>query len=83
MAYRFSTEVIRRVYDDDDGVYIEVSPDADGLDLVQLSTKGDSEEHYGKLRLCLVPDQARRLAAAMIACADESDAAEKERKSKL
>jgi hypothetical protein len=69
---KFSTEVVRRVFDDSDGVYIEVGPDSDGLDLIQVSTSGESEEYYGKLRLILAPEQARHLAKALLAAADES-----------
>lgn len=61
----YSLEVLRRVYDDDSGAYIEVGPDRDGLDLVEVrTTTKDTVMH---------PKQARLLAKALLACADELD----------
>ena len=37
---RHSLEVLRRIYDDEDGVYLEVGPDADSLDLVEVRSSG-------------------------------------------
>lgn len=69
---KYSTEVLRRVYNDTDGVYLQVGPDSDGLDLVQLSTPGkDNEEYYGMIRLVVTPEQAKLLGLALIDTADE------------
>lgn len=70
---KHSLEVVRRVYDDDDGVFIEIGPDRDGLNLIELSTSGESQKHYGPLRLCLNPAQARLIAKSLAAAADESE----------
>lgn len=52
----FTTEKIVRVYDDNEGVYLQVhqSPDCPGTAL-EISTAGDkaSEQWYGKQRLML------------------------------
>lgn len=73
----FSLETVRRVFDDSDGVYLEVGPDPDGLGLVQVSTVRESAEHYGTIRLVLLPEQARLLAAALNASASEMELAQK------
>lgn len=71
---RTSTEVVRKVYDDDEGFHISVGPDSDGLDLVQISTDGEeNKKFFGDLRLCLFPAMARELGHALIDTADELD----------
>jgi hypothetical protein len=73
-AMKFSTEVVRKVYDDEDGVYIQVGPDGDGLDLVELRVSDEeSKKYYGDVRITLYPAQARLLADALLACADEME----------
>ncbi len=71
MAY--STEVNRRIYNDDYGVFIEVGPDADGLGgLVEVRTiDAESKKHYGELRLTIDPEMAKQLAFALLKAADE------------
>lgn len=67
-----SVEVVRKVYDDDDGVYIEVGPNADNPDWINVSTKDEiSMSHYGKIDFNIPPEQARLLGCALI---DASDA---------
>lgn len=36
MNKRYSIERLIRVYDDDTGSYIQIAPDSDGLDLVEI-----------------------------------------------
>ena len=69
---KFSTEVVRRVFDDAHGVFIEVGPDSDGLSLVEIRTSGKSAEFFGELRLVLQPEMARLLADALEAAADDA-----------
>lgn len=74
MAEKFSTETVRRIFNDEDGVCIEVGPDRDSLDLVEIGIpEGESRKYYGDLRLALHPEQARQLAAALVACAVEME----------
>ena len=75
MSQTFTTEVVRRVYDDEEGACIEVGPDCDSLWLVQISAEGKSKDFYGDLRIAFVPGFARQIARAMLACANEMDAA--------
>lgn len=69
----FSIERFSRIYDDEDGVYIQVWPDAGGLDCVEVMP-GDSEsrKHYGDIRLTLIPAQAILLGQALIAHGEEA-----------
>lgn len=71
---KFSTEVFRKIWDDEDGCYLQVGPDGDSLDLVELRTVDEeSKKYYGDIRIAMWPDQARQVAAALIACADEME----------
>lgn len=71
---KFSTEIIHKIYDDDNGVFIQVGPDADALGLLEIRTVDvDSRKHYGDIRLTLHPIQARRLAEALLSCASDAD----------
>lgn len=69
---KYETEVVRRIYDNDEGVYVEVGPDSDALGLVELRT-GDkaSEDYYGKLRFTMTKEQAIAVGHALIAAAAE------------
>ena len=70
-----STEIFRRVYNDDSGVYIQVGPDADALNLVEIRTTNPlSKEFYGDFRIVLQPEYAIALAEAILAAAREAEA---------
>jgi hypothetical protein len=70
---KVSTEVFRRVYNDDHGSYIQVGPDADALDLVEIRTTNPlSKEYFGDFRLVLHPEFALALAFAIISAAEEA-----------
>jgi hypothetical protein len=63
---KFETEVIRRVFDNAHGVFIEVGPDSEGLGLVEIRTVGKtSQEFFGELRLVLNPEMATELVGAL------------------
>lgn len=73
------TEVSRRIYNNKEGVCLEVGPDADIGELVQISTpNGKSAEFFGKTRLVMEPRMAKALAKALIECADELEEANRE-----
>jgi hypothetical protein len=72
----YSIEVVRRVHDDGEGVYLEVGPCQDGNPgVVSLTTKNDtkSRDWYGNLYLSLSPEQARCLAVALVSRAEEAE----------
>ena len=71
MSKGYSLEMHMRVYDDAEGVYIRVGPDADGLDLVEVQTDGKSAEYFGPLRLVVHPDMALRLGEALVRVAND------------
>jgi len=60
----YSTEIVHKVYNDDTGEYIEVGPDADGVDLVevrQVDSKGNISN-----RIAGEPEQMRLVAEAIL-----------------
>lgn len=72
MPQTFTLETFRRIYDDEEGVYPQVGPDGDSLGLVELRVPdAESQKFYGDIRIAFHPDQARRLAEALIAAADD------------
>lgn len=68
-----SIEVLRRVYDDAEGVFIEVGLHPDSPDWVCIDTSADakSKEWYGANNLPLPKAQARLLAKALLAACDD------------
>jgi hypothetical protein len=75
-----TTEVVRQVWLDSEGVAIQVGPDADGLDLVRVYTPNlKAEQYWGKVDITVDPEMARALAHALLAAADEADQSSKSR----
>ena len=66
-----STDVIRRIYDNNDGRYVEVGPDGDGLG-VEIRTTGENIEYFGKINLTLSAEMAKELGRALMLAADEA-----------
>lgn len=67
-----SIEIVRRVYDDEEGAFIQVNPDPNTQSWVEIKTADDDgEKNWGKIRFVVSPIFARALAAAIIATADE------------
>lgn len=67
-----TVDIIRKIWHDNEGVSIEVKPDADGLDMVRICTVDPkSAEYFGKFDFNLVPSLARAVGEAMIAAANE------------
>jgi hypothetical protein len=72
-----TTELVRNVWHDKEGVAIQVGPDADGLNLVQVKTYDKkSEEFYGPVRFTMDASIARALGQALINAADDADASQ-------
>jgi hypothetical protein len=71
-----TTDVIHRVWHDNEGVAIDVGPDADALGLVWLRTHdAKAAEYFGKLSLTFCPDMARAIGEALVVAADEVERA--------
>lgn len=50
----YSIETIRRVYNDAEGVYIEIGPDGDALGGIEIrTTTQESKDYYGDIRVAL------------------------------
>ena len=61
---KFSTEIVHRVYNDTTGEYIEVGPDADGINHIEIRFV-DVNGKIGN-RLCGPPEQMRLVAEALL-----------------
>jgi hypothetical protein len=71
---RVSLETIRRVYDDDNGCFIEVGPDSDSLGCVEIRTTGEKNKgHWGEIRFAVPKQFALQLAEAIRRCAEEAE----------
>jgi hypothetical protein len=69
------TEIIRRVWQGEDGVYLEVCDWPDGPEFVCLRTNGEkNEEWFGRIEISMSPDYAAELGRALLACAKEKGA---------
>jgi hypothetical protein len=67
---KVSTEIVYKIYNDDDGVWIEVGPDPDGICMVNVRTVGqDSISYFGDHDLKIPVDMADRIAKAISDCA--------------
>jgi hypothetical protein len=65
----FTLEVLRQIWNDKTGDLVEVGPDRDGLDLVELRQKIDGGEEV--VRISMPSEQATLVAQAMLRCARE------------
>lgn len=71
---KVSTEIVRRVYDDGEGVFVQVGPDGDGTGCVSIATTDKaSREWFGEFSVSFRPEIARAIGHAMIAAADEAE----------
>lgn len=69
-----TTEVERRVFDDEQGACIAIGPDHDGFGLVFVRTPNASDaEWFGKVEFTMDPEFARSFAAAVLAAADDAE----------
>ena len=71
MSKKYSTEILRRVYDDTEGVCIQIGPDADGLGIEISTPTKESAEFYGQIRFCIEREMARQIGEALIAAAKD------------
>ena len=74
-----TVETIRRIYNDTEGVFIEVGPDPDAIGMVSIATTTrPSELYFGSGRYTFTAEYARSLAVALLSAATEADAFNKE-----
>lgn len=68
-----STEVIRRVFEEEGRYFVEVGPHPDAPNILELRTvEGEySAEYWGELNLTLSPAMARELGKALLAASGE------------
>lgn len=64
MKDRFVLEDIQRIYDFDSNMYMELGPDDDGLDMLQLSCYDENKKCYTKITF--VPEQLTLLKQAIV-----------------
>jgi hypothetical protein len=70
----YETEVVRRVFDNDEGSAITIGPSGDFPGNVMLYTEPQHEEYFGKQRLDLPAAMMRKIAGAILAACDEAEA---------
>lgn len=68
---KVTTEVIRKVWDDEHHAYLTISPNPDDATWIDLHSTGQ-EEYWGAFSATLNPEFARALGHALIAAADGS-----------
>jgi hypothetical protein len=69
----YETEIVRRVYDNDCGEAITISPSGDFPGNVMLHVEPQHEAYFGALRLDLPGSFMRLVAAALLKAADEAE----------
>lgn len=60
----YSLENVARIWNDKTGEYIEIGPDNDGLDLLEIRTYTDDKKLGGSVTF--TPEQAKLLATALV-----------------
>lgn len=69
-----TTELVRNVWHDKEGVAIQVGPDADGLNLFMVKTYDKkSEEFYGQVRFTMDAQVAKALGWALIRAVEDAE----------
>lgn len=65
----YTMELVRKIWNDKSGESLEVGPDSDGLDLVEVRSRDDQ----GKIqnRFAMTPEMAKLVSDAIAACASE------------
>ena len=66
-----SIELVRKIWDDEEGVCIEVGPSADNPDWIEISTRdAKSKEYFGEINLALPAGFARLLGQSLLAATE-------------
>jgi hypothetical protein len=69
----YETEVVRRVFDNDEGHAITIGPSGDCPGHVMIYTEPQHEEYFGRIRLDLPAAMMRQIAQAMMAACAEAE----------
>ncbi|WP_186202352.1 hypothetical protein [Burkholderia gladioli] len=69
----YTTEVVRKVYDEGSGHAVSIGPSADFPGNVMLYVEKPSIEYFGGLRLDVPAEMMRQIGEALIAAADEAE----------
>lgn len=68
----YEIEIIRRVFDNSDGVSLVIGQDPDGLGSIHIRTEDSaSKQRFGDVDIFLTTKMARLLAEAIYSCAGE------------
>lgn len=73
MNNNYETEVVRRVFDNDEGHYLTVQPSPDFPGNVMLNSDPSEEDYFGKQRIDLPAAFMRCLGQALIDAANEAE----------
>lgn len=68
---KFSLETMREIWNDEDGSKIEVGPDRDGLECIEIRYR--NEKGIIGDRIMFPPGQAKLVAEAILACIKEKE----------
>lgn len=68
-----STEIVRRVYNDEEGVFLEVGPGPDGFGVAVETTTDASHAWFGRLNFHMSCAMAEKLGEALIAASKECE----------
>ncbi|MFY4709937.1 hypothetical protein [Burkholderia glumae] len=69
----YTTEVVRKVYDEDSGHAISIGPSGDLPGNVMIYVDKSHVDHFGHIRLDLPAEMMRQIGEALIAAADEAE----------
>lgn len=69
----YETEIVRRIFDNDNGSAITVGPSADFPGNVMLYTEEVHAEYFGNIRVDLPAEMMAEIGRALIACAKERE----------
>lgn len=81
MDQKFTVEKLTQIWFDDCGERIEIGPDSDCLGLVEIRHKDKEGKAYPGARITLSPQMAKALAQAILECAENLLAIEREQRS--
>jgi hypothetical protein len=76
MSANYATEIVRRVFDNDEGAAVTIGPSGDFPGNVRLHTEPQYQEYFGKVDIDLPAAMMRKIGEALIACAAEEEGKE-------
>jgi hypothetical protein len=76
MSDRYETEVVRKVYDNDHGEAVTISPSPDFPGNVMLYVEEKHQKYFGDARLDLPAEFMRKIAKALLEACSEADSKE-------